>query len=460
MVDPRANKLLADLKKNLPAINLASELNQIIESGNKNVYDMLSDVGQKLFFPKGILSQSAEAKQKAHRLNATIGIAKEGGETMCFSSVADSMGPISPNESLTYAPSFGLPDLRRVWRESLFQKNPSLEGKTIGMPVVTCGITHAISIFAEVWLNPGDVVIVPEMMWGNYNMILGVRKNVRLSHYELFSENRGFNVDAFAKKVREEAATQKKISVLLNFPQNPSGYTLTESEGQEVVRILSDVASAGTQVLAVLDDAYFGLFYEDHIMKESLFARLCDVHPNLLAIKLDGATKENYVWGLRVGFITYGCPADGDQNAFYEAIEKKTAGCVRGNISNASHLGQSVVLRSMQSDSYVAEKQEKFGILLKRFLKMKTVLFGKKGKTYAKAWDVYPFNSGYFMCLKLKTVDAETLRVHLLDKYGVGLISMGKTDLRIAFSCIEETDVPELFDIIFSGVADLKNSSK
>jgi len=434
---------------------IASELNQIIESGNKNVYDMLSDVGQKLFFPKGILSQSAEAKQKAHRLNATIGIAKEGGETMCFSSVADSMGPISPNESLTYAPSFGLPDLRRVWRESLFQKNPSLEGKTIGMPVVTCGITHAISIFAEVWLNPGDVVIVPEMMWGNYNMILNVRQNARLSHYELFSQNRGFNIDAFEKKIKEEASKQKKISVLLNFPQNPSGYTLTETEGAEVARILSDAAQSGTQVLAVFDDAYFGLFYQDNIMKESLFARLCDAHPNLLAIKLDGATKENYVWGLRVGFITYGCPADGDQTAFYEALEKKTAGCVRGNISNASHLGQRVVLTSMLSENYAKEKQEKYDILSKRALQVKKTLANEK---YAAAWDVYPFNSGYFMCLKLKTTDAETLRVHLLDKYGVGLISLGKTDLRIAFSCIEENDIPELFETIFSGIGDLENS--
>ncbi len=59
------------------------------------------------------------------------------------------------------------------------------------------------------------------------------------------------------------------------------------------------------------------------------------------------------------------------------------------------------------------------------------------------------------MCLKLKTVDAEKLRLHLLDKYGVGAISITKTDLRIAFSCIAENDIPELFDIIFQAVQDL-----
>jgi hypothetical protein len=59
------------------------------------------------------------------------------------------------------------------------------------------------------------------------------------------------------------------------------------------------------------------------------------------------------------------------------------------------------------------------------------------------------------MCLKLKTVEAEPLRVHLLEKYGVGLIALGKHDLRVAFSCIDEDQVQELFDTVLQGIADL-----
>ena len=60
------------------------------------------------------------------------------------------------------------------------------------------------------------------------------------------------------------------------------------------------------------------------------------------------------------------------------------------------------------------------------------------------------------MCLKLKTVDAEKLRVHLLDRYGVGTISAGEKDLRVAFSCIETENIQELFDIIYHAAMDLK----
>lgn len=60
------------------------------------------------------------------------------------------------------------------------------------------------------------------------------------------------------------------------------------------------------------------------------------------------------------------------------------------------------------------------------------------------------------MCLKLKTVEAEKIRVHLLDKYGVGAISIGATDLRVAFSCIAKENIEELFDIIYQAVLDLQ----
>ena len=187
--------------------------------------------------------------------------------------------------------------------------------------------------------------------------------------------------------------------------------------------------------------------------KESLFALLTGVHPRIMTIKLDGATKENYVWGLRVGFITYGTSLKGNPKDAYEALEKKTAGGVRGTISNSPHLSQSIILGSLNSENYTREKEEKFRILSNRATRVKEVLASDK---YTEAWDVYPFNSGYFMCLRLKTVNAEELRLHLLDRYGVGVISLGETDIRIAFSCVEEENIAELFDIIFQGIKDLE----
>jgi hypothetical protein len=60
------------------------------------------------------------------------------------------------------------------------------------------------------------------------------------------------------------------------------------------------------------------------------------------------------------------------------------------------------------------------------------------------------------MCLKLNGVSAEQVRKRLLDAYGVGTIALGETDLRVAFSCIEEEHLEELFDTIHRAVLDVK----
>ena len=119
---------------------LAEELNEIIRNENIHIYEMLSQVGKELYFPKGILTQSAEAKERAHKFNATIGMATEEGKTMVLPSVMSLIGGgLQPEESLTYAPSFGSPSLRSAWKEALAEKNPGLSERKISLPVVTPG---------------------------------------------------------------------------------------------------------------------------------------------------------------------------------------------------------------------------------------------------------------------------------------------------------------------------------
>lgn len=190
-------------------------------------------------------------------------------------------------------------------------------------------------------------------------------------------------------------------------------------------------------------------------MRQSLFAKLAGKHPRLLAVKADAATKEVFVWGLRIGFLTYsvgGAAADGP---LYQALVSKTMGCIRSMISNCCSLSQTVVLRALRNPAFPAERAAKVAVMEQRALEVKRVL---ADGAFAEAWDVYPFNSGYFMCLKLKTVKAEDLRVHMLKTYGIGTIAIGDTDLRIAFSCIEVEQVADLFDLLLKGWQDLNNS--
>ena len=51
--------------------------------------------------------------------------------------------------------------------------------------------------------------------------------------------------------------------MLLNFPNNPTGYTPTEAEAKALTAEIRKAAEAGNRIVVVLDDAYFGLVYEE-----------------------------------------------------------------------------------------------------------------------------------------------------------------------------------------------------
>ena len=430
---------------------LAVELNDQIKANNPYVFEMLSDLGKNLFFPKGILTQSAEAKEKAHKFNATIGIATEKGGPMYLQCIQDKLSAFDPKDIYPYAPPAGKPELRSLWRLKMLRENPSLQNKNYSNPIVSNALTHGLSIVGDMFVGAGDHLILPEMLWGNYNLTFGVCNGGVVKKFKTFTEAGGFNVAAFKECLKATAAEKGKAVVLLNFPNNPSGYTPTVAEGDALVAAMKEVAEGGCNIVAIADDAYFGLFYED-TLKESLFGKLANLHERILAIKLDGATKEEFVWGFRTGFVTYAAGTKDPQPVLLTALEKKTMGIIRAKISNCPHPSQTFVIEALQSPDFLSQKQEKFEIMKGRALKTKQVLNSDK---YAASWNYYPFNSGYFMCLELKRVDAEQLRVHLLDKYGVGAISIGKTDLRIAFSCIAEEDIQELFDLIHQAEQEL-----
>ncbi len=427
---------------------LAGQLNDSLKADSPFIYDMLSTLGKELYFPKeGILSQSAEASSQAKKYNATIGIATENGKPMHLKVIQDSLSAFQPKDLYPYAPPAGKPELRKAWREKMIKDNPSMADKTFGNPIATNALTHGLSIVADLFAEAGDVVIYPDKNWENYELTFGVRRGAEIVNYPLFTSDMKFNSDG----LREALLAQKdkgKAIVVLNFPNNPTGYTPNVEDGHRIVAAINEAAVAGINVVVVTDDAYFGLFFEDS-MHESLFGELAGLHPRILPIKVDGATKEEYVWGFRVGFITYGA----DSSTALNVLEQKTLGIIRSTISSGAHPSQTFVLNALQSPEFDAQKAEKFQIMKGRANKVKDLLDSGK---YGDVWEYYPFNSGYFMCLKLNDVSAEAVRQRLLNEYEVGTIALGEHDLRVAFSCIEEAYLEDLYDLIHRAVLEVK----
>lgn len=426
----------------------AKELNLIIKNQNPTVYELLSKKGKAIYFPrKGILAQGMAAKDK--EINATIGTAYEDdGKPMVLPSIADRLN-IDTKNAFPYAPSEGLKSLRDEWQELIKLKNASIRHKEISLPVVTSGVTHALSIVGYMFVGSTDEIIIPDLYWENYDLVFTNAYGAGLKFFNFF-KNRVFDIASFKKAVMN-GPVGKKI-VLLNFPNNPSGYTPTKEMGAKIVEAFKESAEAGNKLAVLLDDSYFGLNFEDDMFTESLFAKLAVLHENLLAIKLDGLTKEEYSWGLRVGFITYGIK-NGNKE-LYKALEDKTAGAVRGSISNASHPAQSFFLSALKSETHNKEKERNKEKIRERYLKVKRTL--QAHPEYEKYFEALPFNSGYFMCVRMKNnLNVERVWQTLLDKYSTGVICYSeKNMLRIAFASTPLAQIEKLFSNIYAACKD------
>lgn len=406
----------------------------------------LSAEGRRMYFPfGGILGQGAEAKKCG--INATIGMAfEEDGSPLvmdCFSKNV-ALG----RKAFLYAGSFGLPALREIWRDFLVRKNPSLKGKRFSNPVVTNALTHGLRVCAELFADKRDTVVVPDLYWDNYALIFADACGAGMQTFNTF-KNGGF--DAAAMKKALLGPGDKKL-LILNFPNNPTGYTATIEDAKKIVSAVR-AAAKEKKIVVILDDAYFGLVYEKGIHEDSLFAEFADLSPNVLAVKLDGTTKEDYVWGMRVGFVTFA--GKGLTPEQLSAFEAKAAGNVRSSISNASSLGQHLAIAAYQDPSYIRQKREKYAVLKNRYRVIRGIL--KTHPEYAESFEAMPFNSGYFMCVKPKGVAAEDVRRHLIEKYSTGTIVLSGL-IRLAFSTVPAKTLPKLFANVDAAIRDLKGN--
>ena len=423
---------------------LAKELNDTLAG---SVVDaLMSDMGRRLYFPNGIISQGGEAAKDAHFANGTIGMAVAQGTPIELDSYKKNMPSLTPRETVAYAKTAGNPDLRALWKEKIIEKNPSLKNKQFSLPILVPGLTAVLSYVSDLFVDVDKPLLAADPCWDNYELIVAARRGAEFHQFKCF-ENGKFNIADLEAKMKADAEKYGSVRVILNFPQNPSGYSPTVSEAQEIVRIVREIAESGKKVLVLSDDAYFGLNYEDDIEPQSLFAYMADLHENVLAIKADGPTKEDFAWGFRAGFVTFA--SKGLSDAQYTALVTKFMAAIRSSVSCSSTPSQSLVMHALNDEAHNKQKIE-----CRNMLKRRYDLVRKFVNTHtSKVLEPLPFNSGYFMSFHVSTGKAEEIRKALLKEKGIGIIQIDSHTLRVAFSSIDEDKIDSVYTSIYN-VAD------
>ncbi|HEX4964499.1 MAG TPA: aminotransferase class I/II-fold pyridoxal phosphate-dependent enzyme [Thermoanaerobaculia bacterium] len=428
--------------------DLAAEINAPLEREVPALFAALSPLGRRAFFPPDIPAQAAEARGTA--LNGTTGQITDGrGGAVRLPAVAAAFGDLPAkdlDQALLYSPVEGLPEVRRRWRE--WQRRQAPAGAPSSLPLVTAGLSHALSLAADLFGGEGRAVAIPSPFWGNYRQAFAVRTGSRVLTGPAYVEGR-YNPRAIPEALASLPAGEPAVA-LLNVPSNPGGYSPDREERRETVAAL--LAEAGRRPLVVLcDDAYAGLVFEPEIPRESLFWDLAGAHPNLTAVKIDGATKEFSFFGGRVGFLTF---AVEPESAVARSLESKVKMLVRSAIGSPVSSSQVILLQALRQEEIAAEVEAVRALLQGRYEALK----GALGKVNRDLLTPLPFNSGCFALIDLPEklgLDSETVRKHLLAHHDTGLISIAPRYLRIAHCSVDAAALPELVRRLERAVGEL-----
>ncbi|MHA2007868.1 MAG: aminotransferase class I/II-fold pyridoxal phosphate-dependent enzyme [Promethearchaeota archaeon] len=437
------------------------------------LYNALSEIGKRIFLPDGIFYWSGRAKKEAEiigTIGSAFGFEKDfidGGSSdwvPCYLKEISEYSSFSINEIVPYASIGGLKETREFWKQWIVKKSSydkldeisqtKLE-KYITTPIITSGVTNGIFQACSLFLNPNEFIIAPNKRWGNYDNIIEKFIGAKIKSFEFFRDQ-VINLESLELAIDEVAKDQKKIVIILNFPNNPTGYVPTKDETKEIITLLQkQQRHHNVPMIVIVDDAYEPYIYSDDSSSRSIFYDLHQLEENIIPIKLDGITKELLMYGGRIGFITYGLKPNWVKNeeeleAIKVELNNKLEGFNRATISNCNHFYQELALKLFKDkgvDRIISSREKVKELLKARYERINTEL----AKINNPDISIDPNSGGFFLFLNLnpKKMKATEFGDHLLRKYKVGVIPIEKlhenvNGIRIAYCSIDLNEIPEL----------------
>ncbi len=186
----------------------------------------------------------------------------------------------------SYTSNLGLPKLREAIAVSL-EKHFQVKYDPRTQIIIAVGVSEAMDIAIRAITNPGDEIIYHEPCYVSYapTISLAYGKPVAVA----CDASNGFAVtaEAIAKVI-----TPKSKALLLNFPTNPTGGTMTREELLKIADLVKR-----HNLLVLTDEIYSELTFEgEHVSIASL--------PGMLerTIFLHGFSKAYAMTGFRIGY--------------------------------------------------------------------------------------------------------------------------------------------------------------
>ncbi|MEG0584482.1 MAG: aminotransferase class I/II-fold pyridoxal phosphate-dependent enzyme [Cetobacterium sp.] len=333
----------------------------------------VKEIHDKVFESANKAKEASKKYGVENVINATIGsLYDEKEKLVTFNKVVEVYKNICSEDIFGYGAGItGTEDYKEAVKRVVLGENYSNVFNENYLDVVaTPGGTGAISNTMKNYLNRGEKVLLPNLMWDSYKLIA---EEVGGSHqtYNLFNEKGEFDIEDFKNQVFNLISVQESLVVIIK------------------------EASEKKHVILINDIAYIDFDERDEKEKDEYRFLFKDLPKNLLTIFIFSMSKSFTSYGLRVGAQL---ALSSDENVIKD-FEKASKFSCRTLWSNVSRGG-------MKMFSEIVLNKDHYEDLQKERNEYITLIRERAGIFLKEANDVkletYNYKSGFFITIPIK----------------------------------------------------------
>ena len=215
-----------------------------------------------------------------------------------------------------YSPNQGYMELREAISEYMLRRY-SLAYQATTDILITVGGSEAIDLTVRALVNPGDEVIIVEPCFVSYKATVVLARGVPV----IIPTNAGNQFKLRAEDL-EASITDKTKLVMIGYPNNPTGATMTRQE----LSAIADVLKRHPDVIILSDELYAELTYGDE--EHCSIASFPELYERTIVV--NGFSKAYAMTGWRIG---YAC----GPSVFISAMNKIHQYCIMSSPSTAQY---------------------------------------------------------------------------------------------------------------------------
>lgn len=351
-------------------------------------------------------------------VDATIGsLYDEDGKLVALQSVFSSYDALTKEIKAAYADSFiG----NESYRKQVYDWVVKPSKLSLAYDVIaTAGGTGAITLTLQEILDENETVLIPEIGWGSYRLMAQMY-NLNVETYRLFNDNI-FDVEGFRLACEKVMEIQQKLCVIINDPcHNPTGYSMSYEEWQQVVAILNTCAKQGPVVL-LNDIAYIDYAY-DVERSRNYMQTFQDISNNVFVVIAFSCSKSLTSYGLRCGAAILLAQKE-ESIKEVKTVMEKAARATWSNIPNAA-MENFTVVTTKHKQAFLDEKASYIALL-----KQRSDIFMKEANECGLAH--YPYKEGFFVTVRVDNQKIRDMYHEALMKQHIYTVKVNK-GIRVA----------------------------